>query len=42
MNGWDLFTWFNAVVLVIVVALIFGFFLRDARTILTRAGRDEE
>ena len=42
MNGWDLFTWFNSVVLVVIVVLIFGFFLRDAGDILKRAGRDDE
>ena len=42
MNGWDLFTWFNAVVLVLGVAAIFGFFLRDASKFLKGLGRDNE
>ena len=35
MNGWDLFTWFNCVVLAGVAIAIFVFFLKDARGILT-------
>ncbi|HEX9813876.1 MAG TPA: hypothetical protein VGB31_02890 [Myxococcota bacterium] len=34
MNGWDLFTWFNCVVLAGDAIIIFGFFLRDAKGIL--------
>ncbi len=34
MNGWDLFTWFNCVVLAGVAIAIFVFFLKDARGIL--------
>ncbi len=34
MNGWDLFTWFNCVVLAGVAIAIFGFFLKDAKGIL--------
>jgi hypothetical protein len=34
MNGWDLFTWFNCVVLAGVAIIIFGFFLKDAKGIL--------
>ena len=42
MNGWDVFTWFNAVVLVIATSLIFLFFLRDASTVLKREKRKDE
>ncbi len=42
MNGWDLFTWINAVGLLIGVAVIFAGFLRDARGVLNRAGQDEK
>ena len=35
MNGWDLFTWFNSAVLAGTAVVIFGFFLKDARSILT-------
>jgi len=35
MNGWDLFTWFNCAVLAGTAIVIFGFFLKDARSILT-------
>jgi len=41
MNGWDLFTWFNAVVLVTATSLIFIFFLRDAGKILKGEKRKE-
>jgi hypothetical protein len=43
MNGWDAFTWFNAVVLVVVTSLIFIFFLRDAGKVLKQEeGRKKE
>jgi hypothetical protein len=35
MNGWDLFTWLNRAVLAAAAITIFGFFLRDAKGILT-------
>jgi hypothetical protein len=35
MNGWDLFTWFNCAVLAGTAVVIFGYFLKDARSILT-------
>ena len=35
MNGWDLFTWFNCGVLAGTAVVIFGYFLQDARSILT-------
>lgn len=34
MNGWDLFTWINAGVLVVSSVVIFLFFLRDVRELL--------
>ena len=42
MNAWDLFTWFNAVVLVAATILIFLFFLRDAAGVFKQEGRDQE
>jgi hypothetical protein len=44
MNAWDIVTWLAAVVLGACAVLIFGFFLRDARSILVREmhGHDEE
>ncbi len=35
MNGWDLFTWFNCVVLAGAAITIFGLFLKDAKGIIT-------
>ena len=40
MNGWDLFTWINVVILATSAIVIFAYFLRDARGILKR-GKDE-
>jgi len=34
MNGWDLFTWINAAVLIVSSVVIFLFFLRDSRELL--------
>jgi hypothetical protein len=42
MNGWDLFTWFNCVVLTTAAITIFGFFLKDAKGILTGERTDVE
>ena len=42
MNGWDMFTWFNAVVLTIITLLIFGFFLRDAGKFLKQKNGGED
>jgi hypothetical protein len=43
MNGWDLFTWFNAAVLAVAAVTIFSFFLRDARGILIgQQGSDDD
>ncbi len=36
MNAWDVFTWICALALAVSAAVIFGFFLRDARGILER------
>ena len=41
MNGWDLFTWICALVLAGSGLIIFGYFLRDARSILKREKSDE-
>lgn len=42
MNGWDFFTWLNAVVLAGAALVIFGFFLRDAKGILIgQRGEDD-
>jgi hypothetical protein len=43
MNPWDFVTWVSAVLLASSAAGIFGFFLRDARSILNREmhGHDE-
>ena len=35
MNGWDLFTWFNCVILAGAAIAIFGLFLKDAKGIFT-------
>jgi len=40
MNNWDLFTWFNCVLLAGAAVVIFGFFCRDAGGILK--GQREE
>ena len=42
MNPWDLFTWFNAVVLIGATSLIFLFFLRDAAGVLKGEKREDE
>ena len=34
MNGWDLFTWFNCLLLAGAAIAIFGLFLKDAKGIL--------
>jgi hypothetical protein len=41
MNGWDLFTWLNALLLAGSAVVIFFYFLRDARSILERDESDE-
>ncbi len=42
MNAWDFVTWLSAVVLGGSAVVIFGFFLRDARSILNREMRDQD
>lgn len=42
MNGWDIFTWFNAIVLTVATIVIFLFFLRDAASVFKLEGRDKE
>lgn len=44
MNPWDFVTWLSAVLLATSAVVIFGFFARDARSILDREmhGHDEE
>ena len=44
MNPWDFVTWLSAFLLAASAAGIFGFFLRDARSILNREmhGHDED
>jgi hypothetical protein len=42
MNGWDLFTWFDCVVLSTAAITIFSFFLKDAKGILTGERSDAE
>lgn len=39
MNGWDVFTWAMAIVLVAGSVLVFALFLRDLGPILRRLGR---
>jgi len=44
MNPWDFVTWLSAVLLAGSAAVIFGFFARDARSILNREmhGHDDD
>jgi hypothetical protein len=42
MNPWDVVTWIAAVVLAVSGVGIFGFFLRDARAVLTHDFHDDE
>ena len=42
MNPWEAFTWFSAIALAVSAAVIFGFFLRDARGILERDMSEHE
>ena len=41
MNGWDLFTWINAIVLLVSSVVIFIYFLRDASELLQGERKDE-
>jgi TRAP-type C4-dicarboxylate transport system permease small subunit len=40
MNGWDLFTWINAIALLVSSVVIFFYFLRDARKLLQGERQD--
>jgi hypothetical protein len=40
MNPWDIATWIAALILAVVAVVIFGFFLRDAGSILRREMHD--
>ncbi len=42
MNPWDAVTWLAAVALAAAAVGIFGFFLRDARSILNREMHDHD
>ena len=42
MNPWDVATWISAVALAATAVGIFGFFLRDARSILNREMHDKD
>ena len=42
MNAWDFVTWLSSVALATSALVIFGFFLRDARSILDRKMHDED
>ncbi len=42
MNPWDAVTWLAAVALAAAAVGIFGFFLRDAGSILNREMRDQD
>ena len=42
MNPWDAVTWLAAVALAAAAVGIFGFFLRDARSIFDRKMRDSD
>jgi len=41
MNPWDVLTWISSLALGASALLIFGFFLRDARSIFDREMHDE-
>jgi len=41
MNAWDVATWFASVALALAACGIFGFFARDARSILSRSMHDD-
>jgi hypothetical protein len=42
MNGWDVFTWFNAAALLVGTCVIFIFFLRDVGSVLNQTGKRKE
>ena len=42
MNAWDFVTWLSSIVLGASAVVIFGYFLRDARSILNREMHDQD
>jgi flagellar biosynthesis/type III secretory pathway M-ring protein FliF/YscJ len=42
MNPWDFVTWLSSVALATSAVVIFGFFLRDARSIFDREMHDQD
>jgi hypothetical protein len=42
VNGWDVFTWLSSATLAASALVIFGFFLRDARSIFDREMHDHD
>ncbi len=42
MNAWDFVTWLSSIALGASAVAIFGFFLRDARSILNREMHDQD
>ncbi|MBW2696427.1 MAG: hypothetical protein JRE70_08125 [Deltaproteobacteria bacterium] len=42
MNGWDVFTWLCSVALAVSAIVIFVFFLKDARSIISGIGRESD
>ena len=42
MNPWDVVTWMSSIALALSAVVIFGFFLRDADSILNREEGDPE
>ena len=42
MNAWDFVTWLSSIALGASAVVIFGYFLRDARSILNREMRDQD
>ncbi|MBW2231603.1 MAG: hypothetical protein JRH17_14550 [Deltaproteobacteria bacterium] len=42
MNGWDVLTWLSSVALGVSAIVIFVFFLKDARSIISGIGRESD
>ena len=42
MNAWDLVTWIASVTLAVSAVVIFAFFLRDARSIVSREMHEDD
>ena len=42
MNAWDFVTWLSSIMLATTAVVIFGFFLRDARSIFDREMHDQD